>query len=97
MQKLYLLIFLIISFFSGARLNTCTHVKEYLPDEWEDAPCPICGAKTSKLHERFGHKLHYTYVECLKCKNGYQSPRPKYDEKFLKAAYGTYYLFDEKA
>ena len=69
--------------------------KEYLPEEWETVPCPVCGSGEKKIYERFGHKLQYTYVLCLNCRNVYQSPRPKYDERFLQAAYGDYHLFRE--
>jgi 2-polyprenyl-3-methyl-5-hydroxy-6-metoxy-1,4-benzoquinol methylase len=69
--------------------------KEYLPREWETVPCPVCGAGEKKTYERFGHKLQYTYVLCLNCRNVYLSPRPKYDERFLQAAYGNYHLFRE--
>jgi 2-polyprenyl-3-methyl-5-hydroxy-6-metoxy-1,4-benzoquinol methylase len=69
--------------------------KEYLPDEWETVPCPVCDSGLYTLYERFGHKLQYTYVRCRCCSNVYQSPRPKYDERFLQAAYGNYGLFSE--
>lgn len=70
-------------------------IKEYLPDEWETVPCPVCNSGSKTLYERFGHQLQYTYVLCLNCRNVYQSPRPKYDERFLQAAYGNYHLFRE--
>jgi 2-polyprenyl-3-methyl-5-hydroxy-6-metoxy-1,4-benzoquinol methylase len=69
--------------------------KEYIPEEWETVPCPVCNSNSKKLYERYGHKLQYTYVLCLNCKNVYQSPRPKYDERFLQTAYGNYHLFKE--
>jgi 2-polyprenyl-3-methyl-5-hydroxy-6-metoxy-1,4-benzoquinol methylase len=69
--------------------------KEYVPDEWETVPCPVCNSGLYTLYERFGHRLQYTYVRCRDCSNVYQSPRPKYDERFLRAAYGSYYLFSE--
>lgn len=68
--------------------------EEFLPTEWDYVPCPICHSENKKLYERFGHKYQYTYVFCLNCKNVYQSPRPRYDNNFLKAAYENYYLFD---
>jgi 2-polyprenyl-3-methyl-5-hydroxy-6-metoxy-1,4-benzoquinol methylase len=69
--------------------------KEYIPEEWETVPCPVCGSGEKKIYERYGHRLQYTYVLCLNCRNVYQSPRPKYDERFLQAAYGDYHLFKE--
>ena len=69
--------------------------KEYIPEEWETIPCPVCGSGEKKIYERYGHRLQYTYVLCLNCRNVYQSPRPKYDEHFLQAAYGNYHLFRE--
>jgi 2-polyprenyl-3-methyl-5-hydroxy-6-metoxy-1,4-benzoquinol methylase len=66
---------------------------EYIPDEWETVPCPVCNSCLHTPYERFGHRLQYTYVRCRDCANVYQSPRPKYDDRFLRAAYGNYYLF----
>jgi 2-polyprenyl-3-methyl-5-hydroxy-6-metoxy-1,4-benzoquinol methylase len=76
-------------------MNSPDKKKEYVPEEWETVPCPVCNSGSSTLYERFGHKLQYTYVLCRVCTNVYQSPRPKYDERFLQAAYGNYYLFSE--
>jgi 2-polyprenyl-3-methyl-5-hydroxy-6-metoxy-1,4-benzoquinol methylase len=38
--------------------------------------------------------LQYTYVLCKSCGIVYQSPRPKYDNDFLEAAYERYFVFD---
>lgn len=70
--------------------------KEYIPQAWEDVSCPICNSQKRKHHDRFGPSLQYTYVTCLQCRNIYQSPRPRYDEHFLKAAYDDYFVFNEK-
>ncbi|MDR2010716.1 MAG: class I SAM-dependent methyltransferase [Bacteroidales bacterium] len=69
--------------------------KKYIPHEWETVSCPFCDSYKNKLHERFGCDLQFTYVKCEKCGLIYQSPRPKYDEVFLKAAYGEYFTYDE--
>jgi 2-polyprenyl-3-methyl-5-hydroxy-6-metoxy-1,4-benzoquinol methylase len=84
-----------VRFLEEMQLETQLQFDEYKPDNWEDVPCPLCDTRHSRIHERFGHRYQYTYVECLKCRNIYQSPRPKYDEHFLKAAYGNYYLYDK--
>lgn len=76
--------------------------KDYIPHAWETVDCPFCNSKESKLHEKFGPVLQYTYVECLNCGLIYQNPRPKYDETFLRDAYEVYegykpgYIFSEK-
>jgi 2-polyprenyl-3-methyl-5-hydroxy-6-metoxy-1,4-benzoquinol methylase len=76
--------------------------KEYIPHAWESVNCPFCNSTKSKLHEKFGPELQYTYVKCIDCKLIYQSPRPKYDENFLRDAYEVYegfipdYVFSEK-
>jgi 2-polyprenyl-3-methyl-5-hydroxy-6-metoxy-1,4-benzoquinol methylase len=64
--------------------------KDYIPHEWESVDCPFCNSNKSKLHEKFGPKLQYTYVKCLDCRLIYQNPRPKYDETFLRDAYEVY-------
>ncbi len=68
--------------------------KRYIPHAWEHVNCPYCGFNETKLHEKFGSDLQFTYAKCLKCGLIYQTPRPKYDEVFLKDAYGDYYHFD---
>jgi 2-polyprenyl-3-methyl-5-hydroxy-6-metoxy-1,4-benzoquinol methylase len=76
--------------------------KDYTPHAWEFVSCPFCNSSKNKLHEKFGPRLQYTYVKCLDCKLIYQNPRPKYDEIFLRDAYGEYegyfpdYVYDEK-
>jgi 2-polyprenyl-3-methyl-5-hydroxy-6-metoxy-1,4-benzoquinol methylase len=77
--------------------------KDYVPHAWESVVCPFCNSNRSKLYEKFGPNLQYTYVECLKCKLIYQNPRPKYDETFLRDAYEVYegyipgYIISEKS
>jgi SAM-dependent methyltransferase len=65
----------------------------YKPTQWEKVDCPFCRSAESKLYERFGSELQYTYVKCLHCGLIYSSPRPKYDQDFIDAAYGSYYQF----
>jgi SAM-dependent methyltransferase len=65
----------------------------YIPAEWETVDCPFCGSKEYKPYERFGSELQYTYVKCLHCGLIYSSPRPKYDQHFIDAAYASYYQF----
>lgn len=68
---------------------------KYVPHAWENVPCPFCSSTRTKLHEKYGPELQYTYVKCRDCKLIYQSPRPKYDETFLKAAYSEYHIFNQ--
>lgn len=76
---------------------------DYTPHEWESVNCPFCNSARSKLYEKYGPKLQYTYVKCLDCKLIYQNPRPKYDEIFLRDAYEEYegyipdHVFTEKS
>ena len=65
----------------------------YIPLSWETIPCPFCESKKFTIYERFGSELQYTYVLCSQCSLVYQSPRPKYDQDFIKAAYSEYYQF----
>lgn len=67
--------------------------KEYKPSSWEKVNCPFCNSDKSKLHEKFGHKFQYTYVECSNCSLIYSSPRPTYNKEFIDAAYASYYQF----
>ena len=69
--------------------------KKYIPHAWETVNCPYCNSTQSKLHEKFGSELQFTYVKCLDCGLIYQSPRPKYDDIFLHDAYGEYFYYDE--
>jgi 2-polyprenyl-3-methyl-5-hydroxy-6-metoxy-1,4-benzoquinol methylase len=66
----------------------------YQPKEWEEVDCPFCNSNERRLYERFGDSLQYTYVLCKGCSLIYQSPRPKYDQDFLNAAYGKYFVYD---
>jgi ubiquinone/menaquinone biosynthesis C-methylase UbiE len=67
---------------------------KYIPHAWESVSCPFCNSYISELYENFGPELQYVYTKCSKCELVYQSPRPKYDEVFLNAAYGEYFSFD---
>ena len=69
--------------------------KIYRPKEWEKVCCPFCGSCRSSVYEKYGSELQYTYVLCKDCKLVYQSPRPKYDQDFIDAAYSSYYQFTE--
>jgi SAM-dependent methyltransferase len=67
----------------------------YEPRAWEDVPCPFCGSKERHVHERFGQRLRFTYQRCDGCGLVYQAPRPRYDEDFLRSAYGDYFTWSE--
>lgn len=67
----------------------------YIPPAWETVPCPFCGSDEYKIYERFGSDLQYTYVRCKKCRLVYSSPRPKYDQLFIDAAYKDYYQYSD--
>lgn len=67
----------------------------YAPDAWETINCPVCNSPEHKVYERFGSELQYTYVKCSKCGMIYQSPRPKYNQHFIDAAYASYYQYAE--
>ena len=67
----------------------------YIPDAWETISCPVCNSNNSKVYERFGSELQYTYVKCSNCGMIYQSPRPKYNQHFIDAAYASYYQYAE--
>jgi SAM-dependent methyltransferase len=67
-----------------------TAKKEYEVASWEQTNCPVCGSDDSKLYERFGYKLKFTYVRCKNCLTVYQNPRPHYDSRFVEEAYDDY-------
>ncbi|HEX6181350.1 MAG TPA: class I SAM-dependent methyltransferase, partial [Chitinophagaceae bacterium] len=69
--------------------------KVYTPDAWETINCPVCNSKEFKVYERFGSELQFTYVKCDNCGMIYQSPRPKYNQHFIDAAYASYYQYAE--
>ena len=69
--------------------------RAYQPLEWETIPCPFCGSSHYETYEKFGSELQYTYLLCSNCTLVYQSPRPKYDQHFIDAAYAEYYQFAE--
>lgn len=64
--------------------------KEYIPDEWENVNCPICGSSEKELYERFGNRWQYTHTLCLDCNLIYCSPRPAFNDEFLFHAYEFY-------
>lgn len=69
--------------------------KVYVPQAWETINCPVCQSADSKVYERFGNELQYTYVKCGNCGMIYQSPRPAYNQHFIDAAYAEYYQYAE--
>lgn len=71
------------------------HSAAYKPTEWETVACPFCGSTNFSVYERYGSELQFTYVLCKDCKLVYQSPRPKYNQEFIDAAYASYYQFTE--
>lgn len=74
-------------------MTETTQKSSYKPLAWETIPCPFCGSNRYSVYERFGSSLQYTYVLCADCSLVYQSPRPKYDQHFIDAAYAEYYQF----
>jgi SAM-dependent methyltransferase len=71
------------------------HPAVYKPTEWETVACPFCGSTNYSVYERYGSELQFTYVLCKDCKLVYQSPRPKYNQDFIDAAYASYYQFTD--
>jgi SAM-dependent methyltransferase len=71
------------------------HPTVYQPREWETVACPFCNSTNASLYEKYGSEKQYTYVICNECKLVYQSPRPKYNQEFIDAAYASYYQFTE--
>ena len=76
-------------------MMSTNHSTIYKPREWETVACPFCGSTNSYIYERYGSELQFTYVICRNCKLVYQSPRPKYNQEFIDAAYASYYQFTE--
>ena len=72
-----------------------TTKKEYVAHAWETVDCLFCESDQKKPYERFGSKLQYQSVLCENCGLVYLSPRPKYDQVFIDAAYATYYQYAE--
>ncbi len=72
-----------------------SELKEYTPSSWEEVDCPFCYSLSRSIHEKFGHKMQYTYVECKNCSLIYSSPRPTYNKEFIDRAYASYYQFAE--
>lgn len=54
----------------------------------------FCNSDESKIYHKYGNELQFTYVLCVNCRLVYQSPRPKYNEEFLEAAYGRYFMYN---
>jgi 2-polyprenyl-3-methyl-5-hydroxy-6-metoxy-1,4-benzoquinol methylase len=73
--------------------QTVLQKKEYIPREWETVPCPFCGSTKYKSYQKFGSRMQYRSVLCKNCKLVYLSPRPKYDQHFIDAAYASYYQY----
>lgn len=67
--------------------------KAYKPEFWEIVNCPFCDSSKNRVYEKFGSELQYTYRLCNNCQLVYQSPRPRYDQSFIDAAYSSYYQF----
>lgn len=67
--------------------------KAYEPKEWEKVNCPFCDSSDHTVYERFGSRYQYTYVQCSNCTLIYSSPRPRYDQAFVDAAYASYYQY----
>lgn len=66
----------------------------YIPSEWEEVNCVFCGSSNKTLYEKYGDRLQYTHTKCLDCGLIYQSPRPVFNDEFLEAAYGRYFMFN---
>jgi 2-polyprenyl-3-methyl-5-hydroxy-6-metoxy-1,4-benzoquinol methylase len=77
------------------RMISTNHPTVYKPTEWETVACPFCGSDKFSIYERYGSELQFTYVLCKNCKLVYQSPRPRYDQDFIDAAYASYYQFTD--
>jgi len=69
----------------------------YIPLSWETVNCPFCESSDFTVYERFGSSMQYTYALCKQCSLVYQSPRPKYDQDFINAAYASYYQYTDSA
>jgi len=69
--------------------------EKYVVHQWETVSCPFCNSNENKIIEKYGCDLQFTNVKCNNCGVVYQSPRPKYDDIFLQAAYGEYMNFEE--
>ena len=59
---------------------------EYIVKKSEKINCMFCKQNDYFLHEIFGNKNQYRYVECRNCQNIYLNPRPVYDEEFTEIA-----------
>lgn len=67
--------------------------KEYIPNAWETVACPFCNSTNGKPYQQFGNKGQYQTLRCRTCQLIYLSPRPKYDQHFIDAAYASYYQY----
>jgi len=67
---------------------------------WVDlGACPVCGRRDPKPFPRYSCTLDHSYVRCRGCRVVYLSPRPVYDDKYLKGCYGdeTRAVYDPRA
>ena len=68
-------------------------IKEYIPKEWESVSCPFCNSGNYTTYQIFGSRKQYRSVLCKNCSLVYLTPRPKYDQHFIDAAYASYYQY----
>lgn len=56
---------------------------------WVDVgACPVCGSTDARPFPRYACSIDHSYVRCRGCDVVYLSPRPVYDDKYLRGAYG---------
>lgn len=67
--------------------------KVYIPAAWETVACPFCNSTNGSPYQKFGSKGQYQTLRCSTCRLIYLSPRPKYNQHFIDAAYASYYQF----
>lgn len=76
------------------RAVTNSSERAYEPSGWDEVPCPYCESRESRLYERFGWKLRFTYVTCSNCGLVYQSPRPAYGTESVQT-YENYHSISD--
>lgn len=69
---------------------------EYIPHAWETVACLFCNSTNAKPYQKFGSSGQYQTNRCRDCQLIYLSPRPKYDQHFIDAAYSSYYQYIDK-